>query len=416
MSLLPETETPFMLALSEAIADTRPAHAGMLLTLDDPATAPAPVLPFLAYGRGAPLWLERWTESKQRLVIARLESLARTRGTEAAYAEWQHLVDAELLEFRAPPQGLSPRRAATADQIAEWRRGQPEVRIRFTRTLAVRQGRFTIGRPLTAAAWAGAHARSGLSNGADPAARMRPRAVLVVDGQETQIALLRSDTSRSRASFALPSDEARTGFPAAFGSGFTLRTGSAHQRVFAYDDGAGRADLVTPGGAPVPTSADKIAGVGVSPGRLTIGRPLSGADHVTRRGGRAALSPARSAAERMFVSVRIYDRDRAARFGAPTRGGWTLGRSQLNQKPFTLRLAIDASRIRRGGFVLGRALPMALQPADTARPTEILAAARAASLGRDQVLVRTGVFRPITAGDGIPLDGSYRAGQIIRSA
>lgn len=420
-SLLPQTETPFMIALSEAIADTRPSHAGVLLTMDDPASAPAGVLPFLAFGRGAPLWLSRWSETKQRLVIARLEALARSRGTEAAYAEWQRLVDAELIEFRAPPQGLSPRRAATSEQISIWRSGQPEVRVRFSRTMAVRRGRFTIGRPLTESASSGDHARSGLSTSLDPAARMRPRAGLVVGGQETPIALLRSDTSRSRAAFALPSDQPRVGFPGAFASagrknGFTLRRATAHQRVYAYDDGAGRADLVVPGGAPVPTFAEKVAGSGVSRGRMTIGRPLSGADPVSRRGGRAALSSARSAAERMYVSVRIYDRDRAARYGAPTRGGWTLGRSQLNQKPFTLRLAIDASRIRRGGFVLGRALPMALQPADAGRPTEILAAARAASLGRDQILVRTGVFRPITAGDGIPLDGTYRAGQIIRSA
>jgi hypothetical protein len=415
LSLLPETETPFLRALSEGIGDTHAPLAGVLHVMDDPAAAPGPVLPFMAYGRGAPLWLDRWSDSKRRLVIARLEALARTRGTLAAYTEWQRLVDADLIEFRAPPQGLSPRKAPSADQVAAWRADQPEVRIHFTRTLAFRPGRFTIGRPLTSAAQAGAFARAGLSTSADAEARLQPRATQVVDGVETPVGIIRSDSSRSRVCFALPSPGRASSFPRAL-TGFTLRANSAQERVYAYDDGAGNADLVTPGGRPVPTSIDKVAGSAILPGRMTIGRPLAGTDRHTQRGGRARLTSARSASERLYASVRIYDRDRAYRLGAPTRGGWTLGRSQLNQTPFTLRLAIDASRVRRGGFVIGRALPMGLQPMDVARPSEVLAAARAASLGRDKVLVRTGVFRPITAGDGIPLDGSYRVGQIIRSA
>ena len=45
----------------------------------------------------------------------------------------------------------------------------------------------------------------------------------------------------------------------------------------------------------------------------------------------------------------------------------------------------------------------------------VLAAVRAAKLGRDKVEVRTSLHRPITLGDRVPLDGSRRLGQVIRS-
>lgn len=412
-SLLPATEEPLVLAMSEAIAGFRgpvDALARVLLDMDDPARAPAEVLPYLAFGRGAPLWLDRWSESRRRLIIARLEQLARSRGTEAAFHEWLGHVDARILRLITPPQGLTLLRGRTEAEAEDLRARHPRATIRFSRDSAVRPGRFTLGRPLTPA-------RSSPATVADARGRAGVSAWLQDGDQEQRLSMLDArPASLSAAAFGLPTRRpsaalGRGASGRSLGARFTLRRADAGDRVYAFAAG-GRARVVTPaleaGGAPIDVAADRAPVPAERAGRFTIGAPLGWP--------RAGLTTAADARERNETSVRLYDLTRARSLAIPPGGGWTLGRSRLPQDPFTLRLSIDASRVRRGGFVVGRSLPMGAQRTDRARPGEILAAARAAALARDRVLVRTDVYRPITAGDGVPLDGSYRAGQLIRSA
>lgn len=413
-SLLPATEAALTLALSEAIAGFRgrvDALASILLDMDDPARAPADVLPYLAFGRGAPLWLERWPESRRRLIIARLERLARSRGSEATFHEWLGHVDAQILRFTTPPQGLTLLRGRTEDEAEALRARHPRVTLRNIREAASRPGRFTIGRPLT-------FGRSGMSSTEDLRSRTGVSAWLQGPDGEQRLDLISARPASLRAAaFGLPTTRPSAALGRGtsgrrLGSRFTLRRSDAGERVYAFADDGGRAGVVTPtfssDQGPIGVQPARQPVSAVRPGRFTIGAPLGWP--------RAGLTTRTDPAGRIEASVRIFDLERARALAIAPTGGWTLGRSRLPQDPFTLRLSIDASRPRRGGFVLGRALPMVAARIDRARPAEILAAARAAALARDRVLVRTDVYRPITAGDGVPLDGSYRAGQLIRSA
>lgn len=82
MSLLPPNATPAERALEQAmLSGIDLASVG---TLWDPATCPAAVLPFLAWGLAITHWDSAWTEAEKRAAIAAAIPYHQIKGTRAA--------------------------------------------------------------------------------------------------------------------------------------------------------------------------------------------------------------------------------------------------------------------------------------------------------------------------------------------
>jgi phage tail P2-like protein len=79
-SQLPPNATPIELALE----DTMRAHFGAPVDIDDlwnPATIPAPLLPWLAWALSVDVWDSAWDEARKRAVVAASIQTHRVKGT-----------------------------------------------------------------------------------------------------------------------------------------------------------------------------------------------------------------------------------------------------------------------------------------------------------------------------------------------
>lgn len=110
-SLLPPNATTLERAL-EAGATLRPAidAAAIADQIADPMTAPAFLLPWLAYGESVDAWDADWSEADKRLAIAESIAMHRKKGTRASVAAVLARFDqlARLVEWHE----ASPRRPA----------------------------------------------------------------------------------------------------------------------------------------------------------------------------------------------------------------------------------------------------------------------------------------------------------------
>lgn len=393
-SLLPPNTTPFLRALSEALADASSGPGGDLGALWDPRRCPPAALPVLARALGVELWSTQWPLGKQRKVVAAAVRLARRRGTFSAFAEMLATAGAQLVTLDAPPARACVRRPLTDAERLAWAAQFPLLRITRLRKAQRRPNALVAGR-----CWGG---RRRAPRASTAQRRLRLVAHLDRKGQSRPVALSGRLDGVLRA--ALPASGRRL----VAGRGFLGRApvaSSAAARVYTFAL-AERRSVAAP---PARPSAE------VSPGRVyrrhsrerifVAGRPLS-----------ARRPPKVSAAgDHVAVHVRLIDPELARSGGLKRRGGVFAGRARLGQAPFHLRLNIDAKRVRPGR----RAFPFSpggVLRAHDRRPMQLVGAAvRAASLGRDRVTVRTNLYRTITAGDGVPLDGSFRLDQIVRS-
>lgn len=394
-SLFPEIAGPREVAISAAVADWWDIPVELLDGLWDPLTCPPAVLPHLARAQGMPLWPERWTLSEQRAYTARWIVLSRRIGAVPTFEELLAQVDARLVEFLAPPQGLFPRSPQSPAALAAFRAQYPEIRVYPQRTAHRRPGGFTLGHALpmvlrsSVAGQFGGYRASVVDRGVESPVSVR---VTVGAGAFAQ----------GLFEVRLPTKARRLILPAILGSGFTPRRSTAESRVYLYGKGSAPGPDLLPPGTPFELTPKRVREPHELRGGFVVGRALP---MVLRKSVAAA---------HVYDSVRVFDPDRAVQTGPPRRGGWMLGRSKLRQPAFVEHLAVDASYRRPGGFTVGHALPMTLRRHDGARMAEITAAIRAAKLGRDQVLVRTNLFRTIQVGDAIPLNGSVRVGDIIQ--
>jgi hypothetical protein len=398
-ALLPQNATQYELAIAEAVAAWWDVPVALLDTLWDPRKIPADLLPFLAWALSVDIWNDRWDISKKRSVTARSVALSRMRGTEPAFREFLDIVDARLVEFLPPPQGLFPKNRWSGDQLQQWRSQFPEIRVYPFRVRHVKpRNQLTIGQP-----WFGSRHVLRPSVAGQYGGR---RATWVKNGVETGVTVRvdvgTGEFARGIFTVMLPTTLPRLAPSFIAGRGFFPRPSTAKSRVYIYGEGVRTPDLLPPG-VPVSIDPDHVAAKHVVRGGFFLGHTLS---MVLRRS---------VAAEHVYDSVRIYDPAVAIQFGTPRKGGWILGSSKLQQQPFLLRLTADLSRRRRGGLVVGKSFPQIARPFDSSRVDEGLSAVRAAKIGRDRMMVRTNLHREINPTDSIRPDGSFRVGQIIQS-
>jgi hypothetical protein len=400
VSLQPPNATPYVLALSEALAVAAGLPTAEFDTLWNPRTCPAAVLPFLAQASGVLLWKTSWSEAKKRWVIERTIALKRRRGSELSFAEHLSFVDAQLVRMRTPPQRAVARVTRTPAERAAWARRFAELRIRTINIRHHRRGRLVVGQ-----CWGGEHRAAGVST-SDLYAGLR--ASLVVDGEESDVTLrILDDAPALQLQAAVTTQRTLSTLGKPIGRQRLVPRGSeASSSVYSFQPGDLVRETLAPGSAPVEIAPASVRQGLSLPPTVVAGAPI---------GGRRRVVRASRAAQGQYDSYRLYDAARARSSLARPPGSFVAGSTRLGQPAFELHLDVDMKRHRPGR----RAFPLSwrgvLRAHDPQPMTEVLAAARAAKLGRDRVLVRTNLYRPIAVGDGLPLDGSYRLGQIVRS-
>lgn len=395
VSLLPPNASPVLRALSEAFAPAAELPPIDLSTRWDPHRCPTGRLPSLAADLGVQLWKPEWPESKKRTVIARSIALMRRRGTLPSFAEHLAFVGAELVEFRAPPQRAVVRRHRTPDERQAWAAQFPLLTVTEVRIRHRRVGRLVAGR-----CWGGSRRVAAHS----PAAKyFGPRAAISRHGEAVTVPIRERE---GHLQVALPDARRRAVAGRTLERSWTPRSSTATSRIYAFSFGDRLADTVSPGKPSIAIRPAVAGRRGARPGQIRAGGVFGGSRRFLRSS---------RAAEHVERSIRLFDPELAASGRLRPRGGVIAGRTVLGQPAFQLRLAIDLKHRKRGRRPWPLSWRGPLRAHDPSRLADGLAAVRAAKLGRDQVLVRTGLYRPIAAGDGVPLDGTYRLGQIVRS-
>lgn len=385
-----------MRALSEEFAVAGQLPAIDLATLWDPRRAPAARLPSLAADVGVMLWDPAWPESKKRNVIRRSLELKRKRGTLASFQEHFRFVGAELVQFRAPPQRAIARRPRTQEQRTAWAAQFPRLEVRDVRIRHARPGRLVVGR-----CWGGSRRAA---QDSPVGTWFGPRATLTRAGVSLEVRIRRVD---GHLQAALPEQRRRALTGQTLGRrSWCPKSSTAASRIYAFRFGERLADTVSPGKSVAEIRAAEAGTSGARDRQLVAGSVF---------GGRRRFLRASRASEHVGRSIRLFDPALAASGRLKPRGGMIAGRTILGQPAFQLRLAVDLKRRKPGRRPWPITWRGPLRAHDPSRLADGLAAARAAKLGRDQVLVRTGLYRPIAAGDGVPLDGTVRLGQIVRS-
>lgn len=398
VSLQPQNATPLMRAVSLTNAERRPIAPSDLGLLWDPRTCPAIALPHLAAAHGVSVWRSDWSEARKRRVIARSIALKSKRGTLPCFEEHLAFVDSELVQVIAPPQRATPLDPWTEQERASWRAQFPELRIYFFRNRAQLAGLTISGRWLAsrltpqdsrAEQFAGQQAAV-FDRGVQRSARVRVLGGVDAFGRTAQISL--PTTGR----FLVPGPVGRGLFP---------QRSIARDRLYVIKPGAGGPETVRPGLRPIDVAPDRVSAPVAGLSAYPAGQALAGPFRFVR---------ASQAREAVYDSLRLFEPSRVRAGKVRRRAGLTPGLTRLGQPPFHLELAVDLSHKRRKARRFPN-MPGYPEEFDPTRADEALAALRAAKLGRDRILVRTGLHRRITLGDGVPLDGSFRLGQIIRS-
>ncbi len=399
-SLLPSNATPLMRAVSLTNAARRPMALGPIGAMLDPAAIPAAVLPYLAAANGVSVWKPEWSDDRKRAVIARSIVLKRRRGTVPCFEGHLAFVDAQLVRFLATPQRPTPRKALTVDEEAAWLAQFPELRIYYFRNRSHRPAVLTPGvwrtarlTPLASRADGDAGARAEIVRGGVA----NPVRIAITGGEsefarEVEVAL--AVTGRR---FVLGQALAR---PFAF-----ARASDAAERLYSFRPVSNAPRTVRPQITPFDATPKRVAGRSADLHLVTVSRAWNGPHRFLR---------ASTARQNVYDAFRLFDPALARAGRSHRQGGWTLGLSRLGQPAFQVELALDLTFQRRKVRRFPN-LPGFVEKHDSSRTDEALAAIRGAKLGRDQVLMRSNLHRRITAGDGVPLDGSFRLGQIIRS-
>ncbi|MDP2214772.1 phage tail protein I [Phenylobacterium sp.] len=398
VSLQPQNATPLMRAVSLTNADRRPIAPADLASLWDPRACPAAVLPYLAAAHGVSVWRSAWPDARKRRVIARSIALKSQRGTLPCFEEHLAFVDSEMVQVTAPPQRAVTLDPWTVQQREAWKAQFPELRVYHYRNRAQLGGLVTAGRWLT----------SRLTPQASQGLRYSGQQAVVVDGGVERSALVKVTSGASEfvqtAQISLPTS-GRFCVPGRSGRGFFPQASIARERLFMIRSAERGPDTVRPGLQPIDVSPTRISSPIANLVAFPAGQALAGPFRFLR---------ASRAREAVYDSIRLFEPSRVRAGKVRRRAGLTPGFSRLGQPPFHLELAIDLSHRRRKARRLPN-MPGFLEEFDPTRTEEALSAIRAAKLGRDRVIVRTGLHRRIQLGDRVPLNGTFRLGQIIRS-
>lgn len=419
-SILPSNSTPLERALERASAfPDLPIDA--LGDLTNAEAIDSRFLPWLAYRFATDIWLDEWDEEKRRDVIRQQFELHRLKGTEEGIRRMLALVDARVVQSVTYPQRAFAGRAINKAERDEWLARMPQIRVYLVNE------RGTAG----ADAFVGADGRGHGAFAGHMFVRLDRaeaiygrRAVLRnPDGSETPLrrATIVEDVE-TRQGFELdrvsiPGEAGPALFAGGFvGHGFVTRKNKparviTYQLNREYDSRTSELhlDTIIPGLDPVDVKYE----------RVSDRAPAGLAQFVGARAG--VLSIARRFLSEDRAKWRLYDRVylHDDTVDAPwVRSHSFAGHARLGMKPYHAEMLVEArsarqrratyaNRIYAGGtFAVSENLN---------RLRWVYAAIRRSKAARDRILIDTQTLRPWRWGDGIPMDGSFRFGQRVRS-
>lgn len=389
--------------------------------MDDAAAIPEVALPFLAWGRAAGLWDDTWPTWKKRRLAQEAVRLRQRGGTLPAIEGWLSFLDAEVVDRAVPPAGAFATRSQTPEERAEWlsRFAQLRIHTRFAPGPGDPGSFYAVSGPTGSkpASFVG-HSIAVVSS-----SRLRygRRAVIWDHGDETEV-IWSTTAITDAAGVAIPVDrvvvpgQPRAG-EAFVGRVFATASGSAGaafaeplqttSRILTLDAG----ELGWTAGNAVLSSGSALHLQSTLPERVSERGETS--RRVMFVGGFVGSYVGRDTSlDRYYERYYLFDASRSpAR--ETTAYGTFVGYTRVGIEPFTARIRVrmqqTASRhlAHVGGFVGS----FAAQPSN--RLTRIAEAVRAGKAGRDRISITAQTMRTRRLSDGIPLDGSYRVGDLI---
>lgn len=407
--LLPDSSGAFERSTLHAMIDTLDVPIAEML---DPFKTTPEFLPFLAHGNSVDLWFDDWPEERKRLIIDQWPDIASKLGTIAALRKILPFVDAELLDYRAPPKrfvlGSGPSDAA----IAAWKARLPQLRIYNRSRPAPRRGsgigRFVVGRSMVVSdvAWAYSGPEGVLYDprtGAETSLRS-------VDIRQSERKSTRTEQRRA----VIPGKAGKRAFVigravigrSAMGS-FTPSRAVTWSETETSVSKTAEALVEVAGvtGKPIDPRFDEIPVPIKIRGEIPIGRFVIGRSPVFKN--RAELSYYR----------RLYLSDPSlARPGELGHGRAVIGRTPLSLRPFEVHLLVRLKQSgRRRNFVVGRSAigGRAVRTFDRDAMDKALSALRIAKAPEEKHLIDFAHKRRIRFGDGIPFDGSVTFGTYV---
>lgn len=407
VSLLPPNRTPWECSVSLTSAARRPINSRIIRETLDPWTCPEHLLPWLAWSWSIDLWSDEWSVQRKRRVIARAVRLHRLKGTEAGLREHVRLVDGEVQQVVTPPRRFFASRSLAKDEVDEWLRSMPQIRVYLAKEFGSARGLSFIGGFL-------GHSYTAFDAGRG----LLGRAGRIWDrGEETRLTLLDITTEREKRE-ALQVERVSIPGNAGFGAFDGRFAGHCYAGAVAkqaqvvtyrlqtsYDHVSSELSLssAAPGLDPVDVRAERISGKGQD----------SHSAFARRFAGHSFANPDR-APWLIYDRIVLHDSSRAA----PLVRAWSFANvSHIGIPAFTAKAVIDA-KIKNPlpGIVAGHSYIKSgfARPEDRSRHEAVNLAARVSKAARDRVLVTNKLSRPLTFSDRIPLDGSITFGTRVK--
>lgn len=407
--LLPPSATPAERTLG-ALSGRITAVPTPIAEMHRPNVAPERFLPWLAWEWSIDLWQDEWSDAKKRRVLARSFDLHRLKGTAQGLREHVALTDASVVQIVRPPQGAFAGRDLTKDEMDDWLRTMPQIRIYMAREVGHAGGGAFADQDFVGEAAAVADEGRALIG---RAARLWDR------GVETRLVLYELTTTRE-ARLGLRIERvmipgrsgADTAFAdATFGDDGYADASQAEPQFVTFRQDVAYQHITSglsmrsarPGFDPVDVRSERISAVG-------IGEDCWFCDDAF---GDHAFAGADDAEWMLYDRIVLHDPVRAA----PVIESWSFyDDARLGLPNYTAMVTVDLQTTAepRSSYSDHAFTDEDFTPEEDARPRErVRDAVLAAKALRDRILVTHKMRRPLTLVDGIPIDGSYALGGTI---
>ncbi|MDA5627775.1 MULTISPECIES: phage tail protein I [Agrobacterium] len=418
-SIQPESNrTDFEVVVEELGALRTDAIPIPIRDADDHEKIIADALPFLAWERTVGVWDDNWPEWLKRKAIGKSIYLRQRTGTLEAYEGWLDLLGANVVDVVAPPGGCFATSGQTKEQRLEFLKRFAQLRITLRRSPGPGDaGTFYASpyRPGAGDSFIG-------SNFAVPGtARQRygRKATVVDQGVETEV--IWSTAGKVEVDGILtPVERITVPGIARSSEPFVGAMFLGAERSFAEPfETTSRILTLGPDRSPqtnvrmplIERPANDLDVVSIKPERVS-----EGAETVERPmmvdGFIGDFLYINTAAERYYDRFYLFDEDRVP-ISQTTSYGTFIGYSWTEISPFTaeLRVHYPGTAAPRSAYV-GGIVGMFPEPS-SGRLARIATAVRAGKSARDKIFFTAQTKRSRSLEDGIPLDGTYRLGDLI---
>lgn len=125
--ILPLSETPLNKSLA-ALSTRLERISAPTREVWNPWTCPPAFLKTLAHAFSVDLWVDEWSETRKRRIIANAVEMHRQKGTLAGVLNYLQYVDAELVGYLVPPIKLYSGPSLTREEREVWLDSLPQVR------------------------------------------------------------------------------------------------------------------------------------------------------------------------------------------------------------------------------------------------------------------------------------------------